>query len=468
MLQTRLNKEKLYDLLTQGKEQAATRHHPILVSLVQPRQGETTALEVFLDNFPHKGRSMFWAKPAAGLWMAGGGVAASLTAAGETRFRDIKEQAARMLDSAIIEAPSVRGTGPVFMGGFRYDTQAKKDDLWHEFPDALLTLPRYLFTRSDPDTWLTINTLIETDTDIPFAAENIIKDLELVDCPRIREDEQPPVFQLHQSPKTDWQHRVKKALEKIEAGELIKVVLSRRKVLHARGQFSMDATLQRLCAQYPECVVFAVSSGDTTFVGATPENLARLEQGNLSVACLASSTARGEDEENDARLQNQLFRSKKEQAEHNAVTSMVAGDMQELCIESKHDPEPRPMKLKNIQHMLTSFSGRLKPGIDILDVVQRLHPTPAVAGVPTDHGLELINELEGDRGWYAAPIGWFDRNGEGEFAVGIRSALVDGNTAFLYAGCGIVAGSDPEREYVEAELKFQPMLNALGNDQNVF
>ncbi|MDO8578601.1 MAG: hypothetical protein Q7R50_05420, partial [Dehalococcoidales bacterium] len=239
MLETRINKENLCDLLTQGKERAAVRHRPILVSLVQPLQGETSALEVFLNDFPHKGRSMFWAKPMAGLWMAGSGAAVTLTAAGETRFRGIKEQTAEILDSAVIEAPAVRGTGPVFMGGFRYDAKAKKDDLWHEFPDALLMVPRFLFTRSDPDTWLTINTLVEAGTDITFAAETIIEDLELADCPRIREDEQPSVFQLHQSPKADWQHRVKKALETIEAGELVKVVLSRRKVLHARGQFSL-------------------------------------------------------------------------------------------------------------------------------------------------------------------------------------------------------------------------------------
>ncbi len=468
MLETRINKEKLYDLLTLGKERAAARHRRVLVSLTQPLHSETSALEVFLNDFPHKGRAMFWAKPAAGLWMAGSGTALTLTAAGETRFHDIKEQTLEILDSAVIEAPVIRATGPVFMGGFRYDSKAKKDDTWHDFPDALLTVPRFLFTRSGPDAWLTINAPIETGTDVPFTAETIIEDLELVDCPRIREDEQPPVFQLHQSPKADWQHRVKKALETIENGELIKVVLSRRKVLHARGQFSLDAALQRLCTQYPECVVFAINSGDTAFIGATPEDLACLEQGKLGVACLASSTARGEDEENDIRLQDQLFGSEKEQAEHYAVTSMVAENMQELCNESKHDPEPRPVKLKNIQHMLTSFTGSLKPGIDILDVVQKLHPTPAVAGLPTDRGLQLINEMEGDRGWYAAPIGWFDRNGEGEFAVGIRSALVDGNTAYLYAGCGIVAGSDPEREYEETELKFEPMLNALGYDKHVF
>jgi isochorismate synthase len=468
MLETILNKEKLYDLLTLGKKRAADGNRPILVSLVQPLRSETGAMEVFLNDFPHKGSGMFWGKPAAGLWMAGSGAAATLTAAGATRFRDIKAQAENILGSAVIEADSIRGTGPVFMGGFRYDTNIKKDDTWHDFSDALLTLPRFLFTRSGPDGWLTINTIVEAGTEISFAAATISEDLEFVDRPRMREDEQPPVFQLHQSPKADWQRRVHKALETIETGELVKVVLSRRKVLHARGSFSLDTALQRLCTHYPECVVFAISSGDTTFIGATPEDLAILEQGKLSVACLASSTARGEDEENDTRLQNQLFLSPKEQAEHNAVTSLVAEEMQELCTESRRDPEARPMKLKNIQHMLTSFTGRLKPGIDILDVVQRLHPTPAVAGVPTRRGLQLINELEGDRGWYAAPVGWFDHKGEGEFAVGIRSALVDGNSAFLYAGCGIVAGSDPEREYAETELKFEPMLNALGYDKNVF
>lgn len=463
MLTALINEESLYALLEKAGRRASPRRH-VLVSMAQPLKDGVDALDVFLNAFPEKGFSMFWSRPASEFSLAASGEAYVMTAGGESRFQSIKGQYSALLEQAIIEAPSIRGVGPLFMGGFRYDTNVKKSEFWHDFPDALLVLPRFLLTRSGTDTWLTVNTVVRHDTELELEAEAILGDMQFVIRRRIRENNQPQVFQLAQGTKAGWRNRVHTALKEIETGELVKVVLSRRKVLHARGMFSLDAALQRLCTQYPECSVFAVCTPGSAFIGASPEDLAGVQQGNLSVACLASSTARGVSEEEDARMQEQLFKSRKERAEHEVVISMIAGEMNGLCTSVTQDIEPRIIKLKNIQHLLTRFNGVLKPGLDVVDAVGRLHPTPAVAGVPTGRGLNFINDIEGDRGWYAAPIGWLDRNGEGEFTVAIRSALVDGNRAFLYAGCGIVTGSNPEREYEETELKFEPMLSALGHD----
>lgn len=461
MVATTQLKEALSGLLCRGREQAAARHHRILVSLAQPFHHEITPLEVFRNTTTSKATGTFWGKPDQDFWLAGKGNIAVLTAIGEPRFDEVNEQFHDLLDSALVESPPIRGVGPVFLGGFRYDPRTKRDEIWRNFPDALMILPRFLFSWSNSGTWLTVNALVEPATDVRALTETLLEDLLAV---RGAESEgcQPVIKRITQSSKEQWHNNVSRALHAIDAGELTKVVLSRHKVLHADGDFSLDNALRRLSTEYPECTIFAICNGDTSFIGATPEGLAGVDHGKLSVACLASSAARGSNPEDDRRLQAQLFGSQKERAEHSAVTKMVAGVLKDVCREVSYDIEPHLLKLKNIQHLLTCFTGNLQPGTDILDIVKKLHPTPAVAGVPTGRGLTLISELEGDRGWYAAPVGWLDRNGEGEFAVAIRSALIDGDRAFLHAGCGIVAGSDPEREYQETELKFEPLLTALG------
>ncbi len=462
MVATTQMKESLSGLLRRGREQAVAYHRHVLVSLAQPFHNGITPLEVFRNTTTKQAVGTFWGKPDQDFWLVGNGNVTLLTAGGETRVDEIKEQFYDLLVSALVDAPPIRGVGPVFIGGFRYDTQTKRDEIWRSFPDALMMLPRFLFSWSNSGAWLTINALVEPATDTQALTETLLEDLQPAVRGATSEGCQPVIKRITQSSREAWHKNVNSALHAIDAGELTKVVLSRRKVLHADGNFSLDNALHRLCDEYPECTIFAICNNGTAFIGATPEGLARVDHGKLSVACLASSAARGSNPEDDRRLQAQLFGSQKERAEHSAVTKMVAGVLKDVCREVSYDIEPQLMKLKNIQHLLTCFTGNLQPGIDILDIVKKLHPTPAVAGVPTGRGLTLISKLEGDRGWYAAPVGWLDTNGEGEFAVAIRSALLDGNRAFLHAGCGIVAGSDPEREYQETELKFEPLLTALG------
>ena len=136
--------------------------------------------------------------------------------------------------------------------------------------------------------------------------------------------------------------------------------------------------------------------------------------------------------------------------------------MAELCTELHWDPTPSVLELPNLQHLATSFSGHLNVNRNLFDLVQVLHPTPAVGGVPREKAMDLIRNLEGDRGWYAGPVGWIDHRGNGQSSVAIRSAIIQGNHATLFAGSGIVAGSNAKMEEQETELKFKPLLIALG------
>jgi isochorismate synthase len=178
---------------------------------------------------------------------------------------------------------------------------------------------------------------------------------------------------------------------------------------------------------------------------------------------LAGSAPRGRTREEDAHIADQLLRDPKERAEHAVVVDALRDGLRELCTRVVADAQPRVQALSNVQHLLTRVRGEVRPGDGILDFVGRLHPTPAVGGFPTPRALELIRNLEAlDRGWYAGPIGWVDARGEGEFVVALRSALLRGQTATLFAGCGIVANSDPSAEYAEWGWKVRPMLAALG------
>jgi menaquinone-specific isochorismate synthase len=157
----------------------------------------------------------------------------------------------------------------------------------------------------------------------------------------------------------------------------------------------------------------------------------------------------------------------KERWEHDLVVRTVEETLTAVCSDLSVPPSPTLAKMANIQHLYTPIEGNVNTGITIFDLAQRLHPTPAMGGLPRERAIDLIRSYESfDRGWYAGPIGWVDGNGEGEFAVAIRSALLKENEATLYAGCGIVADSDPEREYRESELKLQSMLWALNATQS--
>jgi isochorismate synthase len=192
--------------------------------------------------------------------------------------------------------------------------------------------------------------------------------------------------------------------------------------------------------------------------------LVRAAGGQVQVTCLAGSTARGATPEEDAQLGAALLASAKNRHEHAVVAAMLQEALAEQCVDVAMPAAPQLLKLPNVQHLYTPATARLAAGGRLLDLVARLHPTPAVGGTPRDAALAWIRAHEGlDRGWYAAPVGWLDAAGDGEFAVALRSGLVDGATAHLFAGCGIMGDSDPAAEVAESRLKLRAMLTALEN-----
>ncbi len=256
-----------------------------------------------------------------------------------------------------------------------------------------------------------------------------------------------------------WTAAVRRALERIAAGELDKVVLARRVSVWADQPFSVPVVVDRLRRSHPSCFTFA-SGG---FVGASPELLMRRRGRWAWSRPMAGTVERGGSRAEDKRLVSELRASPKERDEHRLVVEDVEARLAAVCAEV-FVKGPEPIGLSSVTHLATTVTGRLEgvapPGA--LELAGVLHPTPAVGGEPRDAALRAIAELEGfDRCFYAGPVGWVDSRGDGDWAVALRCAALDGRRAVLSAGAGIVAGSDPEAEWTETQAKLEPMMRAL-------
>jgi isochorismate synthase len=351
-------------------------------------------------------------------------------------------QIVERLADAAVDAGSA---GPLLFGGFSFDPFGPGSRVWTGFPDARMVVPERVFTLRGGLARMTTNTLVAAE---PHATPE--EEAGTAEAP-------PPLGA------GAWQALVDLAAGGIRRGDLgvSKVVLARARQVRVRR--SIEDAVRDLATRYPECTVFAVGHGDACFLGATPERLIRLRDGTASTMALAGSAPRGQTPAEDERLARLLLSSPKERAEHAVVATALRAGLGQVCTSIVADSRPGVHKLANLQHLLTRIRGHVAAGRSVLDLLEHLHPTPAVAGYPRAAALDFIRRHEAlDRGWYAAPVGWMDARGEGEFVVGLRSALVRGETATLFAGCGIVADSDPAAEVAEWGWKLRPMLQALG------
>ena len=255
---------------------------------------------------------------------------------------------------------------------------------------------------------------------------------------------------------------VARAVDDIKAGRLEKVVLARS--VELIGRVDLDCWLARLRDRFPSCAVFAHRIGPVTFFGASPERLVSVDGPTVETSALAGSRPRGTDPASDRALTEELWHSVKEQNEHRFAVNHLRAGFRAAGVELDPDRPTEVLRIPGIQHLHTPITGRRPTGIGILDLVETLHPSPAVAGTPTPAALEWIARHEGlDRGWYTAPIGWLDTEGQGEFRVGLRSALhsSDTDTTTLFAGGGIVGRSVPVDELQETRTKLGALLDVL-------
>ncbi|WP_283134424.1 isochorismate synthase [Rhizohabitans arisaemae] len=333
------------------------------------------------------------------------------------------------------------GTGPVAFGSFTFDASS---------PGSVLVVPRTVLARRDGRAWLTtISDGLGGRVDGPFE-----------DTPRPRPLDVPGRIRYSDGSLTapQWEHAVAQAVRAIRADRLSKVVLARDLTALAERQIDIRILLDRLSTRYPECYTFSCDG----LVGATPELLIRRTGKAIESLVLAGTTTRGGDATEDVARGAGLFASAKDRSEHAYAVESVREALTPLCDELHVPAEPRLLVLPNLQHLASPVSGRLTDGASVLDVVAAMHPTAAVGGSPTPVALEVIRELEGmDRGGYAGPVGWIDARGDGEWGIALRCGQISGNRARLFAGGGIMAGSNPADELAEAQTKLRVMQYAL-------
>lgn len=454
---------RLHTLLRTGGNEATRRGRSILVSMTVECP-PVLPLSIF-----HKARQqqtrIFWRQPGHGMAMAAVGLAVSLRGCDAARFAQAGSAYRRLVSEARVDAcPSYPLAAPVALGGFAFDPGAPSNPAWEAYPDALLIVPRFLFLAAEHAAWCTINVQAPAACDLHAVAEDAIGELATLTAAEADAiGERQPVIRTPMNGHPGlWQRQVHDIAQAIQRDAVQKVVLARQLHLQAQAEFDVGVALRRLAAAPGQCTLFAIDTRSACMIGATPERLVRLRGRTVQVDCLAGSTARGDTERADGLLGEALLNSDKERREHGLVVGTLRDALSPHCL-SLHVPDaPRLLRLPDVQHLHTPLQGTLSAGADVLDLVARLHPTPGVGGVPRGAALDLIRQHESvGRGWYAGPVGWVDARGGGEFVVGIRSALVRGSEAWLYAGCGIVKGSDPRREYEESCLKLRPMLAAL-------
>lgn len=348
-------------------------------------------------------------------------------------------------------------TRPAFFGGARFAAGGSRHDpAWDPFGGWGFTLPRMLLAVTDGRVEGSVTLRLEPGESEDHIAERLAATLE--EWRGVEGSIAGPA----DTTKHEWCDMVSTAIGEIAGERYKKVVLARTLGIQTGVPIDEGEVLARLAQRYGGCYVFKVASAGGSWVGATPELLCRVNDGAVSTIALAGSVPRGSDPESDDALGARLMGDAKERHEHALVVHALREALAPFCDELSIPEEPQLMRVANIQHLRTPIEGRLRFHPNVLSVVAALHPSPAVGGWPRLEALEAIERLEGiDRGWYAGPIGRIGLDGDGEFAVGLRSALIRGEVAQLYAGAGIVHGSDPAREYAETETKFRPLREAI-------
>jgi len=399
-----------------------------------------------------------------------GGTAAVVTASGPDRFDGVSDQARRVF--AELETPETlpAAARPRFFGGFAFTddhTDPAREDpdgtgIWRGFPAAKFVLPAVQVSITAEGAWLTAAAAG------PNAAArardrrerwrgriDALPTFSLATPPGVQGREYEPA-------RAAWREQVAAAISRIDAGQLRKVVLAQSLSVALAGPVRVPDVLARLGELYPDCYrfLFEPASGGS-FFGATPEQLVTVRGTTVETAALAGSIGRGETRAEDEWLAGELESSEKNNHEHELVVEAIRDQLAGLT-DDIATGERGIRQLATVQHLQTPIRASLPHQEHVLSLVEALHPTPAVGGLPPGRALETIRETEAfDRGWYAAPVGWFDADGDGTFAVAIRSAVTREREARLFAGAGIVRDSDPDVEWDELQLKYRPVLDEL-------
>ncbi len=458
------DRRSLHEFLASCRTIALEKEHAQVVSLSLelPTLDPLAALSVLQQpDHPY----FYWEKQSQGTAIAATEPLLHLQVDGAQRFTQSQHFiCTSLVDTVSSGALHLPFAGPHFFCSFTFFEQTHRENRF--FPAASVFLPRWQVACDQDQAVLVANAIVDADTPLEKLTREIWKRWQLLQTPR-----RCPSPRTHSSHFTyplltqseAFTGAVTDILADIRADRLQKLVLAHTLDVKTPQPLDLCHSLGTLRDRYPECYVFAVSNGQgQSFIGASPERLIELRDHHLVTDALAGSAPRGHSQQDDQVLGNQLLGSKKDGHEHRVVLDFICDSLWNLGITPQVASLPHLLQLPNIQHLRTLITAEVPSHLHLLEILAALHPTPAVAGMPRTIAPQYIHRHEAfERHLYAAPLGWIDHQGNGEFTVGIRSALINGFQARLYAGAGIVAGSDPQRELAEIQLKLHTLLEAL-------
>lgn len=394
------------------------------------------------------------------------GTVVALEASGERRFRVVSDRWSQLAAHAVTDlGTGQEAEGLVAVGGFAFADDGARSPVWEDYRSASLHVPLVALASSGGRVRATI-TVAMTAADDPEARV----DAALRRVGRLR-PARPPMLDPDPvqrgrvtsvlSP-AHYEHAVARGVEAIRAGEMEKIVLAREVQVVGRPTPDPAAMIGVMRDAYDGCCVVGVGRGDKSFLAATPELLVRRHGHRVATLALAGTTGRSSDPAVDVHLGEHLLRSAKNREEHAIVVRRILDRLDGVALWTTAGEEPEIVQAASVQHLATPIRAQLAEPVGVLELVERLHPTPAVGGFPEADTLARIPAMEGmDRGWYAGPVGWVDAAGDGDFSVALRSALLEPDVAHCYAGVGVVAESDPAAELAETEIKLQALLPLL-------
>ena len=405
-----------------------------------------------------------------GFALAGLGAAVTVEAAGPARFGDVARRV-RELQSRTVAGDPGRdpgrppAAGPVFVGGFAFAHEGGGSPEWSSLAPATLVLPEISLARSGGEARMTVCVATSAGDEPEELVARVIgrlAEMAPATMPLLDPDPVGRARVASAAPPSHYEAAVGRAVERIAAGDLEKVVLAREVRVHGPRNHDPAPVLDALRAAFPACYCWCVGTPELAFVGASPELLVRRDGARAQTVALAGTTRRSADPAVDDHLGEQLLHSPKDREEHAIVARRIERTLDPVSLWVAAGDEPALVKVQNVQHLATAIRAQLARPLHAVELAGLLHPTPAVGGEPRTAAEPLIPALEGlDRGWYAGAVGWTDLAEDGEFCVALRCALLRGPTAHLYAGCGIVRDSIPAEELAETEVKLKALLPLL-------
>jgi isochorismate synthase len=452
----------LLECLARGVPEGRVVH----ITLPAPRAD----LESFLEQVPRKMGTVWY--PKTGTAFAGVGVAARFDVKGPERLEELRRAVDDLWQrSDSLAHPAVAARMPRVFGGLSFGAGDNDEPPWTEFSDGCFTLPRWVYGREGDEVFLMLS-LVGRDLENGWEAaimteyDRLSRILEMASASEtfvgLRRMVNLPASAVQGLSTSEWTQLIDGIKGAIAGGTCDKIVAARRSVVSAPRPLDDVTVLSRLAVEYRGCYRFAFRRDTATFLGASPERLFLKQGSRIETQALAGTIAADGKRAGKGNART-LMGSQKDRLEHAIVVDEITARLRPLCVVLDHAEKPEIREVRNLLHLNTPIAGRLRRDVHPVAVLDALHPTPAVAGLPRKAAMAWIRSREAySRGWYTGPVGWISADGDAEFVVAIRCGLIAGAQAFIYAGAGIVAASDADAEYRETAAKQVPLLRSLG------